>query len=177
VKLDAPLSFNYSTKSICWISNISITPFVQNVILIKETVSKNYKISGPNFSIKIINSNQNTIDNVSSLDPDLSADTQTEININKKLATLDVDYSDFSNFVLFSSAALRIKIFKNKLNRLDTLDNTLETITSTSNSSTTVLSASYATEYNTYTAESLSIKNGFDGFECYLYRSQSLVSV
>ncbi len=176
VKLDAPLSFNYSTKSICWISNISITPFVQNVILIKETVSKNYKISGPNFSIKIINSNQNTIDNVSSLDPDLSADTQTEININKKLATLDVDYSDFSNFVLFSSAALRIKIFKNKLNRLDTLDNTLETITSTSNSSTTVLSASYATEYNTYTAESLSIKNGFDGFECYLYRSQSLVS-
>ena len=176
VKLDAPLSFNYSTKSICWISNISITPFVQNVILIKETVSKNYKISGPNFSIKIINSNQNTIDNVSSLDPDLSADTQTEININKKLATLDVDYSDFSNFVLFSSAALRIKIFKNKLNRLDTLDNTLETITSASNSSTTVLSASYATEYNTYTAESLSIKNGFDGFECYLYRSQSLVS-
>lgn len=176
VKLDAPLSFNYSTKSICWISNISITPFVQNVILIKETVSKNYKISGPNFSIKIINSNQNTIDNVSSLDPDLSVDTQTEININKKLATLDVDYSDFSNFVLFSSVALRIKIFKNKLNRLDTLDNTLETITSASNSSTTVLSASYATEYNTYTAESLSIKNGFDGFECYLYRSQSLVS-
>jgi hypothetical protein len=176
IKLDAPLSFNYNVKSTCWISNISITPFVQNVILIKETVSKNYKISGPNFSIKIVNSNQNTIDNVSSLDPDLNAGTQTEININKKLATLDVDYSDFSNFVLFSSAALRIKIFKNKLNRLDSLENTLSTITSASNASTPILSASYATEYNTYTAESLSIKNGFDGFECYLYRSQSLVS-
>jgi hypothetical protein len=176
IKLDAPLSFNYSVKSTCWISNISITPFVQNVILIKETVSKNYKISGPNFSVKIVNSNQNTIDNVSSLDPDLNAGTQTEININKKLATLDVDYSDFSNFVLFSSAALRIKIFKNKLNRLDSLENTLSTITSASNASTPILSASYATEYNTYTAESLSIKNGFDGFECYLYRSQSLVS-
>jgi hypothetical protein len=176
IKLDAPLSFNYSVKSTCWISNISITPFVQNVILIKETVSKNYKISGPNFSIKIVNSNQNTIDNVSSLDPDLNAGTQTEININKKLATLDVDYSDFSNFVLFSSAALRIKIFKNKLNRLDSLENTLSTITSASNASTPILSASYATEYNTYTAESLSIKNGFDGFECYLYTSQSLVS-
>jgi len=176
VKLDEPLSFNYSTKSTCWISNISITPFVQNVILIKETVSKNYKISGPNFSIKIVNSNQNTIDNVSSLDPDLSEDTQTEININKKLATLDVDYSNFSNFILFSSAALRIKIFKNKLNRLSTLDSTLATIESAVNSSTAVLSASYSTEYNTYTAESLSIKNGFDGFECYLYRSQSLVS-
>jgi hypothetical protein len=176
IKLDVPLSFNYSVKSTCWISNISITPFVQNVILIKETVSKNYKISGPNFSVKIVNSNQNTIDNVSSLDPDLNAGTQTEININKKLATLDVDYSDFSNFVLFSSAALRIKIFKNKLNRLDSLENTLSTITSASNASTPILSASYATEYNTYTAESLSIKNGFDGFECYLYRSQSLVS-
>jgi hypothetical protein len=176
IKLDAPLSFNYSVKSTCWISNISITPFVQNVILIKETVSKNYKISGPNFSIKIVNSNQNTIDNVSSLDPDLDADTQSEININKKLATLDIDYSEFSNFVLFSSAALRIKIFKNKLNRLDTLDSTLETITSAINSSTAVLSASYATEFNTYTTERLSIKNGFDGFECYLYTSQSLVS-
>ena len=176
IKLDAPLSFNYSVKSTCWISNISITPFVQNVILIKETVSKNYKISGPNFSIKIVNSNQNTIDNVSSLDPDLDADTQSEININKKLATLDIDYSEFSNFVLFSSAALRIKIFKNKLNRLDALDSTLETITSAINSSTAILSASYATEFNTYTVERLSIKNGFDGFECYLYTSQSLVS-
>ena len=151
IKLDAPLSFNYNVKSTCWISNISITPFVQNVILIKETVSKNYKISGPNFSIKIVNSNQNTIDNVSSLDPDLDADTQSEININKKLATLDIDYSEFSNFVLFSSAALRIKIFKNKLNRLDALDSTLETITSAINSSTAILSASYATEFNTYT--------------------------
>ena len=176
IKLDAPLPFNYSVKSTCWISNISITPFVQNIILIKETVSKNYKISGPNFSIKIVNSNQNTIDNVSSLDPDLDADTQSEININKKLATLDIDYSEFSNFVLFSSAALRIKIFKNKLNRLDALDSTLETITSAINSSTAVLSASYSTEFNTYTAERLSIKNGFDGFECYLYTSQSLVS-
>ena len=176
IKLDAPLSFNYNVKSTCWISNISITPFVQNVILIKETVSKNYKISGPNFSIKIVNSNQNTIDNVSSLDPDLDADTQSEININKKLATLDIDYSEFSNFVLFSSAALRIKIFKNKLNRLDALDSTLETITSAINSSTAILSASYATEFNTYTVERLSIKNGFDGFECYLYTSQSLVS-
>jgi len=176
IKLDVPLSFNYSIKSTCWISNISITPFVQNVILIKETVSKNYKISGPNFSIKIVNSNQNTIDNVSSLDPDLDADTQSEININKKLATLDIDYSEFSNFVLFSSAALRIKIFKNKLNRLDALDSTLETITSAINSSTAILSASYATEFNTYTVERLSIKNGFDGFECYLYTSQSLVS-
>ena len=176
IKLDAPLPFNYSVKSTCWISNISITPFVQNIILIKETVSKNYKISGPNFSIKIVNSNQNTIDNVSSLDPDLDADTQSEININKKLATLDIDYSEFSNFVLFSSAALRIKIFKNKLNRLDALDSTLETITSTINSSTAVLSASYSTEFNTYTTERLSIKNGFDGFECYLYTSQSLVS-
>ncbi|MFN9960487.1 MAG: hypothetical protein ACK55I_45975, partial [bacterium] len=81
-----------TVKHVKLLSLISITPFVQNVILIKETVSKNYKISGPNFSIKIINSNQNTIDNVSSLDQDLSADTQTEININKKLATLDVDY-------------------------------------------------------------------------------------
>ena len=62
------LSLNYNIKSTCWISNISITPFVQNVILIKEVVSKNYKISGPNFSVKIVNSNQNTIDNVSSLD-------------------------------------------------------------------------------------------------------------
>ena len=39
----------------------------------------------PNAPIKIVNSNQNTIDNVSSLDPDLDADTQSEININKKL--------------------------------------------------------------------------------------------
>lgn len=175
IKLDVPLSLNYSVKSTCWISNISITPFVQNVILIKETVSKNYKISGPNFSIKIVNSNQNTIDNVSSLDPDISAETKSEININKKLSELDIDYSDFSNFVLFSSAALRIKIFKNKLNRLDVLDNTLKTISSALTSSTVALSASFATEFNAYTEESLSIKNGFDGFECYLYTSQSLV--
>ena len=176
IKLDSPLSLNYSVKSTCWISNISITPFVQNVILIKETVSKNYKISGPNFSVKIVNSNQNTIDNVSSLDPNLPATTESEININKKLAELDVDYSDFANFVLFSSAALRIKIFKNKLNRLDSLDNTLKTISSALTSSTVALSASYSSEFKTYTSESLSIKNNFDGFECYLYRSQSLVS-
>lgn len=175
IKLDSPLPINFDIKRTCWISNISITPFVQNVILLKQLVSKNYKISGPNFSVKILNSNYNTIDNVSSLDQNLSPETETEININKKLSTLDVDYSDFSNFILFSSAALRIKIFKNKLNRLNVLNESVKSITTSVTSSTIALSASYSTEYNTYNSEILSIKNGFDGFECYLYTSQSLV--
>lgn len=176
VKLDSPLPLDFDIKSTCWISNISITPFVQNVVLLKKINSKNYKISGPDFSAKIINSNQNTSDNISSLDPDITEDQKTEININKKLQSLDVDYSDFSNFILYSSAAIRIKIFKNKIIKLNNLYDSLQQISSLITNTTSVISSSYSTEYNSYYQQTIDIKNSFDGFESYLYNNQTLIS-
>ena len=177
IKLDSPLPNEYDVKTLCWISNVSIAPIVQNVILIGKTQLKSFKISGPDFSIPMINSEKNSIKNVSSLGDDVTDRDLSLVNITKKLKTLNIDYSDFSNFVIFSSAAVRIKVFKNKLESLNVLNDNIElSNTSASLASNLVISSSYIFQINSYNERIDEILNSFDGFESYLYNNQLLVS-
>lgn len=177
IKLDAPLPSNFDLKSRCWISNVSIAPIVQSVILIGKIISKSYKISGPDFSVHIPNSEKYKINNINDLDKNLSDADFSNINITKKLNSLNIDYSDFSNFIVFSSAAVRTKIFKNKLQTIDSLNYSIsQSIASASLSTNLVVSASYKPQIETYNNKINDILNSMDGFECYLYNNQNLVN-
>jgi len=177
IKLDSPLSNEYDVKTLCWISNVSIAPIVQSVILINKTELKTFNISGPDFSIPMLNSEKHSVRDIASLNNNVTDRDSSLINTTKKLKTLNIDYSDFSNFVLFSSAAVRIKIFKNKLESINKLNSNIEISSiSASYSANLIVSSSFTTQIQNYKKTIDEIFNSFDGFESYLYTNQNLIS-
>lgn len=171
VKLQNPLSDEISIKSKVWVSNIAMIPFLFNVILQDNTLTKTLKISPPDFTINsgdVSLSNTNTYFSYQDLESDSS--NEQDVNVSKKIQELNVDYSSFSNFVVFSSAELRHNIFKNKMISISGLDSSLTTL------ETNYSSSGYSYPYYTSEKETLQnskneIINSFDGFESYLYKT------
>jgi len=189
VKLFNELPLDISLRDKCWISNISLIPTIQKFVINTPSVKRNFKISGPNFKVatdsyKSAPVNYQNLNNLK-----LDDTTKNDIDFNKKINSVNVDYSDFSNFIVFSSAELRTKLFLNKvssINQINYLINSKLTALSysaaNSGSSYTLLSsysfisASYANEINQYQSQLNTIFNSFDGYDTYLYQNITLVS-
>ena len=176
VKLKDELSDDVKIQSQCWISNISLTPFVINTVLQTPSAISTIKISPPNFALE---TNVVSLYNVnkSYTATDLSqfpADQQT-ININKNINAFQVDYSDFSNFVVFSSANQRTANFKTKIATWYSLSASLVTLDNTE--SQFIASGSvfpyYSTERGVIQSQMTDIVSSFDGYESYLFKSGS----
>ena len=171
VKLQNPLSDELSIKSKVWVSNIAMIPFLFSVIMQDNTLTKTLKISPPDFTTNVVDvtfSNTNNYFSYNDLEND-SSNTQ-DVDVNKKIKELNVDYSSFSNFVIFSSAELRHNIFKNKMISISGLNSSLTTL------ETNYSSSGYSYPYYTSEKESLQdqkneIIDSFDGFESYLYKT------
>ena len=171
VKLQNSLPNDLSIKSLVWISNISIIPISFNSIIQKNDLVKTIKISPPDFTIisqDVSLSNSNTFYNY--VDLQTNSGNQNDIEINKKINELNVDYTSFSNFIVFSSAGLRHTIFKNKMISLSEIDSELSTL------ETNYSSSGYTYPYYTLEQKSLrtqkdDIIESFDGFDSYLYKT------
>ena len=129
VKLKDPLPDDFVVGNNCNVSNISINPFYQIVNFNKSVSVNTIKIGNPNFGIKIDNvpsaiNKPTKYYSASALT--ITDDVNHDINTKKKIEALNIDYSDFSNFVVFSSAHLRVKIFENKIIKLTLLNNDLQ---------------------------------------------------
>ena len=178
VKLNEPLPNDISVGDLCDVSNTSIEPFFQNVTF-ENVISKNtIKLSNPNFSIdlnepssktqatKYLNLNQLEIDR----------DIDNKISLNKKTSELNVDYTSFYNFVIFSSSNLRLKIFKNKIIKLFLLNanidllNEIDPLNSSVNDTLDVYN-----KIKNDKEEVDSIIDSFDGFESYLYKTGKFI--
>lgn len=175
VKLQFELPSDLAIQSSCWVSNISLTPYVVNAIVRSGAAGIVHTIGPPNFSIPISNvSLTNT--NLSYTATDLQTDDQTEreLTVSRNLTELNVDYTNFQNFVVFSSATARLNIFKNKMINASALSASLATLNQ-ENDAFLIASGSF---YPFYTQENSNIQNqlnnivnSFDGYESYLYRS------
>ena len=177
IKLFDILPQNINVRDTCWVSNIAMNSIIQKVILNAPVVKTRYKISGPNFKInpkiKTIPVTKNeTYKSKNDLD---NTNLKHQIEFNKKLKTLNVDYSNFSNFILFSSAQLRIKLFANKLNQLTGLSSSLANINN-SVSNNLSISSSYQYDTSAINSQINDIFDSFDGYESYLYTNQNLIS-
>lgn len=175
VKLADELPNDVMAQTHCWVTNISLSPYVVNAIVRTDNSQLVHKIGAPNFSLPIPNvSLTNT--NISYTANDLRHDDETEreLVVSKNLAELNVDYTDFSNFIVFSSAELRLKIFKNKVINISSLSASVKSLDT---KNTQFLSASgstypfYSQERGTFQNQIDEIVNSFDGYESYLYRS------
>jgi hypothetical protein len=178
VKLSSALPSDILEKNDCWVSNLSMIPYVVTAIIQNPVKYRTIKISPANFgSPSAFVSKQNTNKMYSSDDLTMDTETEDQITVNKTETILSTDYSDFLNFVVFSSVTNRVNIFKTKSTQWYTLSSSLVTlegryVTSLSSSMTYPY---YASEKNNIVGQMTDIVDSFDGYESYLFNSNHYV--
>lgn len=175
-KLYQPLPLTIQEKQTLWIVEEKTTPYVFDVNLDKLIIAAPaQQLRGPNFGIEI--PNQSTIstqyNTYSNLVTGLQSLQQTSYHqILNLLATqsvnINIDYTNFNNFVFFGSAYQRIANFYTKIQQIEDYNNFIS-----ANSSLTSSTPSLITEINTYSSSISTIISQFDGYESYLYFESS----
>lgn len=176
IKLKSELPSEIKIQDTGWISNISIAPFVINVIVRSSTNERTIKIGEPNFkitndSISLYNVNET----YTGFDLKNTAEEQQTIDVNKKINELTVDYTKFVNFIVFSSATQRLSNFKKKISTWTILSSSLVTLNQSASQSyvSGTVYPRYALEKGSIEAQMTDIITSFDGYESYLFKSGS----
>jgi len=170
-KLYQPLPDNIQEKTTLWVVNEKANPYVFDINLDKLIIpAPGPQLRGPNFAIDIPNQNNiatsyqtynglvNNLQNVSSSYQQLlSLITSQSIDIN-------TDYTNFNNFVFFSSAEQRIINFYNKIKQIEDYRNNIAIYTPLTSSRPNLIY-----DLNLATASINDTITNFDGFEYYLY--------
>ena len=172
IKLYEPLPNNFNIQSQCWIVESIAEPVAYNIDIIQtfDELDQNIYLRGPNTNIaikdQINNSTPYVTYNSLTSNTSLSGTGSLQYQINSLLAEkgleINIDYSDYSEFVFFSSAKTRLENFYYKLSLIDQYQSNANLITSSTN---TFISSSS----NIWTNKIDEIITGFDGYEYYLY--------
>jgi hypothetical protein len=172
VKLYEPLPPNFKLKDTLWIVESISEPFIFEVDteFIAEATSDTTALRGPNINIGLIEKANLTTPylNLSSLlnSSVSSSYQQLQSWLEEKSIEITIDYTDFNNFVHFSSARERIENFKYKLTQIQSLQSDINNINNLSiSSSITYTSASVLNLQNQLNT----LIEKFDGYEYFLY--------
>ena len=170
-KLYQPLPNNIQEKDTLWVVNEKANPYVFDINLDKLiTPAPGPQLRGPNFAIDIPNQNniatsyQTYNGLVSSLQNVSSSYQQLLSLITSQSIDINTDYTNFNNFVFFSSAEQRVINFYNKIKQIEDYKNNITVYTP--------LTASRPNLVYDLNLATSSINNtiaNFDGFEYYLY--------
>ena len=131
VKLKDPLPSQFDTGSFCNVSNITFVPFFQDINYGITSPSKTVKLAYANFNIQTQNFQPSTSKKTpyyNGANLNISDTLSQQIHTVKTSKQFNVDFKDFSNFIVFSSAFLRIKIFENKMIKMSLLEQEIETL-------------------------------------------------
>jgi hypothetical protein len=168
VKLYEPLPNNFSLKDQLWVVTTLNEPEAFQVSYPIETIEFNdfTQLSGPNFNIPLKNQINNSSQNLSYNDIISGAPTSSQNQINNILAesniNISVDYTDFSNFIHFSSAQTRIENFYYKVGLIETATSRINTLEN--------ISSSFSAQFIERKKIQNTIQN-FDKFEHFMYYS------
>jgi len=169
VKLYEPLPARIPVKTPLWAVTKLSDSIAYKLEYVNEVAPVNLgiPISGPNFNIPATNQLNNSTE-FASLENYTSASvsqSQYQVNsyFNKPGVEINIDYSEFNNFVNFSSAYSRVENFFYKVVLIQSASATLDTLNSISAS---VSSTQEINSLNNFI--NLTITN-FDGYEYYLY--------
>jgi len=168
IKLYEPLPAEFSLKNKLWVVDKVADSVAYQIELQDDTVFSTTTpfLQGPNFNLKIQDEVNNSSDflNLSQLRNSPSASLYNQLGniLNKKGIEPNIDYTNYSEFVYFSSVETRIENFYYKLQLLEDYQISSSLATSTP---TTPISASSAVYQNLISG----IIENFDGFERYMY--------
>jgi len=178
VKLATELPVDISPKDECWVSNFGMEPFVFTTILQNPVKYKTTSIGPPNFGTPTQFINKQNVNKLySSQDLSLSEQTNNDVTVNKNIAKLNTDYSDFNNFIVFSSATARVNIFKNKSISFYNLSGSLSSIEEKyiNSLSSSVPYPYFKNELDSVQSQMNDIINSFDAYESYLFDSDNFI--
>jgi len=172
IKLYEPLPPNFRLKDTFWLVESISEPYVfeVNTEFIAEATPDTTSLRGPNINIELAEKNNLTTPylNLSSLlnSSVSSSYQQLQSWLEEKSIEITVDYTDFNNFVHFSSARERLENFKYKLTQIQSLQSDINNINNLSvSSSVTYTSASVLNLQNQLNT----LIEKFDGYEYFLY--------
>ena len=179
IKLYEPLPSQFTTKSTCWIVTKNADPAAYSANLIKDLVPKKADIpflKGPNTNIQLkeeIN-NSTELKSYSELIASNLTSSYQQINnlLNEKGIEISVDYTNYSNFIYFSSAEQRLLNFYQKASLIEEYTNELVSTNFSITGSTS--SSFYVSESKALWQDKIdNIVKNFDGYEYYLYFESS----
>lgn len=171
VKLYQPLPAEFEEKASLWFTEELSTPVVFEVELFPEIADDPIPTLRPaNFDIDVEQFSNKPSDyyNINTLlsNTSLGAYQRLLNALSNKGIQISVDYSDYANFIHFSSAKERLLNFVYKLETIETYNRDISTIQTVPN-----YSASYSTSQSIYVLQQKvnNIVTNFDGYESYLY--------
>jgi len=180
IKLYEPLPGNVSLGDTLWICEETAEPLGFNIafppeeIIVQEGVS----LRGPNLNIDIrdqVNNSTGLVD-FNSLTTTVLTSSFNQLNTlyEEKGLEINVDYTDFSEFIHFSSAEQRIRNFYYKVGLIEAYQNDINSILTItgSTSASAVVTGSIAT----LEGQISDIIQNFDGFDYYMYYESTSVA-
>lgn len=179
IKLYEPLPPNFTLKNECYVvvkTGESVAydiTFDENIIFTDPTIP----IQGPNFNLEISNqfspsSNYQSYKDITST-PLSGSYYQLLTNLTSSGVYINVDYSDYGNFVQFSSAAQRLDNFREKLLTISSSQAELNIIYSQITGSSTSLTPSVSSSKATLENNIQNTITSFDDYEYFLYFESS----
>jgi len=173
IKLYEPLPTSLDIQSQCWVVETIADPVAYNISITQtfDILDQNIQLKGPNTNISVKDqiNNSTPYTTYSSLTSNSSTlgtgSLQYQINsiLAEKGLEINIDYSDYSDFVFFSSAQTRLENFYYKLALIDSYQYSAS-IAGPGATNT------YISSSNTIWLNKINeIITGFDGYEYYLY--------
>ena len=173
IKLYEPLPQRFGIKSQTWIVDKISDSASFNIEFIFEPITVEDKIylKGPNLNLDLKDqiNNSTTLQSFSSIiSSSLTSSQQQYFSLlEEKGIDINIDFSDYSNFVHFSSAETRLSNFYYKVQQIENYNNELTTLNSLSYNVS--VSSSKAIIQNNIN----SLIENFDEYEYYLYYNSS----
>ena len=173
IKLYEPLDDIIDVDFKCWIVQELKPAYIDKVAIYAAAAQKQYnKLANPNWYANAIY-NTTTETGFQHWNDLLGSSTQTSQQIvdayfsgSLSGVKLNINYSDFNNFIFYSSAAERLENFKYKLQLLEYYTSQSLVVSQISGSISTTNIADFTTNKN-------NLVGGFDAFEQYLYYESS----
>ena len=175
IKLYEPLPTTINVNFKCWIVEELKSPYIDRVSITPSSLGNKFnKLSNPNWQANA-SYNTSTETGLKNWNDLLGSSVQTSQQIvdayfsgSLSGVKLNIDYSDFNNFIFYSSATERLENFKYKLQLLEYYASQSLIVSQLSGSVATTNAADF--ELNR-----TKLISGFDSFENYLYYQSSSV--
>jgi hypothetical protein len=173
VKLYEPLPEQFTINSQLWVVTQVATPVAYNINIVQtfDVADNNIYLKGPNTNLNIKNQINNSTDYNNSNQLSVTDSTQGSGSLRYQLNSLlaktgieiNIDYSNYDNFIHFSSAQTRLENFYYKLSLIEQYNY------SASYSSTTSANYYVSSSNVVWQSKINEIITGFDNYEYFLY--------
>jgi hypothetical protein len=174
LKLLEPLPLDVDLNSDAWITcDFAFLPIVQNVYYYSRQTINTIPLRGPNFLIKIETEGNAT--EAFSMEQLIGETGSLYNELNSKLEGKSqrfidtTDYRSFENFINFSSADLRLKVFQSKRDEIEELSEEIQDLDTKLSSNPS--DSFYLKQRSDANDQIDALENGMDGYEVFLYNN------